>query len=202
MTSVIQQRSKADGSTQLSLLQSLKISCLSRGIRITKEAEDRLTEGGTVPLSIHEYATTGGITLELEGAVFINAPFDEWFCDNPEVVLDIDRATQCTTVHFKEASFPARVLPLPGYLETRDSQGRPVRDVVMSHVDRARLSPIAGCSFSCQFCDSSITRRYEKRPLEQLQEAMAVARHDALLPITHALISGGTPRPSDYVYTR
>ena len=171
------------GSRELSLLQRLKVSCLALGIRITKEAEDRLTESGKVPLSIHEYATTGGVTLEFGGGVFVNAPFDEWFCDDPEATLDLDSDTQQMAVRFGGESIPVRVLSLPGYLETRDSKGRLVREAVMSHVDHARLSPIDGCSFSCEFCDSSITKKYAKRPLEQLLEALVVAQSDNNLPV-------------------
>ena len=92
-------------SRALSLIQQLKTSCLSRGISITKDASDSLTEGGNVPLSIHEYATTGGVTLELDGAVFVNAPFDEWFCDSPESTLDIDKLTGEYFVTFRGESF-------------------------------------------------------------------------------------------------
>jgi hypothetical protein len=66
------------GSKESSIYQRLKISCLSRGIRILKEVEEQLTQGGKVLLSIHEYATTGGITLKLENDIYLNAPFQEW----------------------------------------------------------------------------------------------------------------------------
>lgn len=187
------------GSRELTPPQQLKISCLSRGIRIAPEAEQRLTEGGKVPLSVHEYATTGGVTLDLGEGIYLNAPFDEWFCDDPEAILDVDNAAEQYVVHFRGDPFPARVLPLPGYLEARDTQGRLVRDAVMSHVDRARLSLIGGCSFACKFCDSSAAK-YTRRPVDQLLEALAVARQDAHLPVKHVLISGGTPASRDYAY--
>lgn len=187
-------------SHELSMLQQLKISCLSLGIRIAQEAEDRLSDGGKIPLSIHEYATTGGVTLALAEDVFINAPFDEWYCDHPEATLTIGESPDEYTVQFMGDLFPARVLPLPGYLEVRDERQRLVREVVMSHVDRARISPVAGCSFGCMFCDTTITQKYARRPLEQLLGALEVARQDDLLPVKHVLISGGTPNASDYGY--
>jgi uncharacterized radical SAM superfamily protein len=187
-------------SKELTLAQQLKISCLSRGIRITREAENQLSEGGKVPLSIHEYATTGGITLKLEGDIYVNAPFDEWYCDNPEATLAVDKTTGGYVVYFRGEVFPAHVLPLPGYLEVRDSHGRLVRESVMSHADRARLSPISGCSFSCKFCDSSIRSKYTPKPVDQLLEALVVALRDIRLPVKHVLISGGTPKPRDYDY--
>jgi pyruvate-formate lyase-activating enzyme len=187
-------------SRALSLIQQLKTSCLSRGISITKDASDSLTEGGNVPLSIHEYATTGGVTLELDGAVFVNAPFDEWFCDSPESTLDIDKLTGEYFVTFRGESFSARILSLPGYLGKKDAHGYLIQDAAMSHADRVRISPITGCSFACKFCDSPISRNYSKRPLDQLLFAFSEAKQDKALPIKHAIISGGTPRPSDYSY--
>lgn len=187
------------GSHELTPLQRLKISCFSRGLRIDKAAENHLTQGGNVPLSIHEYATTGGVTLEFEGGIYVNAPFDDWFCDSPEVTLSVDEATGRLVASFMGALFPVHVLPLPGYLETRDGEGRLVRDTVMSHADRARLSPVYGCTFSCQFCDFA-GKKYVRRPVEQLLAALAVARQDALLPVSHVMVSGGTPGPRDYGY--
>ncbi len=70
----------------------------------------------------------------------------------------------------------------------------------MSHADRARLSPIAGCSFRCRFCDSSIRAEYDPRPVDQLLEALTIAKRDTVLPVKHVLISGGTPAPNDYGY--
>jgi hypothetical protein len=187
------------GSRELTPLQHLKISCCSRGIRIAEDAERQLTEGEDVPLSIHEYATTGGVTLKLEGDVYVNAPFDEWFCDEPEATLAVDGATGKYVVYFRGDAFPAQVLPLPGYLEVRDTQARLVRHTVMSHADRARVSPIYGCAFGCKFCDF-LGKKYVRRPVDQLLSALAVARADTVLPVKHVLISGGTPRLRDYEY--
>ncbi len=187
-------------SRELSPHQQLKISCLSRGIRVTREAEQRLSEGGKVPLTIHEYATTGGVTLEFEGGIFVNAPFDEWFCDEPEATLAVNETTDNYEVHYSGECFPTHVLPLPGYLGVRDSAGRAVKDAVMSHADRARLSPVGGCSFKCKFCDSSTVSGYHPKPLDQLREALMVAQMDNRLPVRHAVISGGTPTRLDYGY--
>lgn len=188
------------GSKELSPLQQLKISCLSYGIRITREARDQLSEGGKVPLSIHEYATTGGITIKLEEDIYVNAPFDEWYCDNPEATLTVDKVTGNYVVRFRGNVFPALVLPLPGYLDSQDSHGHLVRESIMSHADRARLSPISGCSFACKFCDSSFRNKYTPKPVDQLLEALDIALRDTRLPAKHVLISGGTPAPQDYDY--
>jgi len=183
----------------LTILQQLKISCLSSGIRITKIAENKLSNGGSVPLSIHEYATTGGVTMLLEGGIYINAPFDEWYCDSPEAILTLEESSDEYVVHFRGNDFHAELLPLPGYLEMNDSDGNPVKDTTMSHADRVRISPIFGCSFKCEFCDF-YKQRYVCRPVKQILEGLTIARKDKLLPVKHVVISGGTPSQRDYGY--
>lgn len=184
---------------ELTIPQQLKISCFSKGIRIDKAAEEKLSEGGEVPLTIHEYATTGGVTFALEGGVYVNAPFDEWFCADAEATLAVDDSSDDYVVHFRGETFPVRVLRLPGYLEAHDPQGNLVKDTVMSHADRVRVSPIYGCAFDCTFCDLA-GLRYVKRPVDQLLVALEVAKQDTRLPVRHVLISGGTPAPRDYGY--
>lgn len=186
-------------SGELSNVQKLKISCLSRGIRILKEAEGQLTNGGKIPLSIYEYTTTSGITLHLENDIYLNAPFNEWYC-NPEASLTIDSITGQYAVLFMDESYPVRILPLPGYLNMLDSNGLFVHDVVMSHADRTRLSPINGCSFSCSFCNSTVNKKYRQRDIGQILEALEAACRDTCLPVKHILISGGTPAAIDYGY--
>jgi hypothetical protein len=186
-------------SNELSNIEKLKISCFSRGIKLTTKAKRQISLDDTRPISIHEYVTTGGITFKLEKNIFINAPFDEWFCDNPEVCLDVDPLTGQYTVEFLDEVFPAQILPLPGYLEQYDESGYRVRETSMSHADRLRISPIYGCSFGCDFCDFK-QLKYTPRSAEQIISSMNIALQDRLLPIKHILISGGTPSPKDYEY--
>lgn len=62
---------------RLSVPERLKLHCFERGIAITRAAETSLSHGGSQPISLHEYATTGGVTLKI-GDVYINAPIDDW----------------------------------------------------------------------------------------------------------------------------
>jgi uncharacterized radical SAM superfamily protein len=182
----------------LSSLQGLKISCLSRGVFITSEARNLISQGGEIPLSIHEYATTGGVTLEIDGGVFVNAPFDEDYCD-PEAILGVDDSKDHFEIKFQGHYFAARVLPLPGYLNKIDSQGNLAIDTTMSHADRVRLSPIEGCAYSCKFCDF-VGKKYIRKPVDQILEGFDIACKDTILLVKHALISGGTPSPLHYDY--
>ncbi|KAF0106816.1 MAG: putative Radical SAM domain protein [Anaerolineaceae bacterium] len=185
-------------SSELTTVQKLKISCLGRGIRISDDIKFRLSAGGKTPLSIHEYATTGGITLKFGDEIYVNAPFDEWYCNNPDAELTVGSNDELQ-ICFHGEYFSAKILPLPGFLGSRDSKGNPVIETVMSHADRIRLSPIYGCSFGCQFCDF-VGKKYLRRPLEQVLEGYEIARQDQALPARHTLISGGTPSQRDYDY--
>ena len=90
-----------------------------------------------------------------------------------------------------------RQLPLPGYLNARASSGLEITEIVMSHGDRVRLSPIDGCAYDCSFCDMA-ELPYIRYSTEELVEALAIAAADEVLPVRHALISGGSPRARHY----
>lgn len=186
-------------STTISNIERLKISCLSRGIKLTSKARNALSANGTQPISIREYATTGGITFAIGNSVFINAPFDEWFCEDPQACLDYDEQNGQYVVNFLDEVFSIRILPLPGYLNQRNENGHLLQETIMSHADRLRISPVYGCAFGCDFCDFKLVK-YEPRPVEQIISSMKTALQDNALPIRHILISGGTPSPADYEY--
>ncbi len=183
----------------MELIESLKISLFVRGIRISPDAEKQMTMNGHIPLTVHEYATTGGVTLILNNGIYVNAPFDEEFCTNPEATLLFDVTSESYVVMFRGNEIQARFVPLPGYLHSRDSSGRPVTATIFSHADRVRISPIQGCTMSCKFCDVP-GQKYDRRPLGQILEGLDIAKADKVLPVYHVLISGGTPSQADFRY--
>ena len=186
-------------SSELSLVQQLKISLFAHGIHITPAAQRVLTRDGAVPLTTHEYHTTDGVTLILPDSVYVNAPFDDPFCSHPEAALSATGDGPGFAVEYGGHEVPAQALPLPGYVDAKSAAGHPIADIVYSHADRIRLSPAFGCTFSCQFCDFP-GRRYGKHALENILEAFDIAREDDALSPSHVLISGGTPGPLDYRY--
>ena len=187
-------------SSELTLSQFLKIKLFSAGLRISSSAREELTAGGTRPLTVREYATTGGITLALEGGVYVNAPFDPPFGESSDIELCFDaQRADPFYLAFPDGEVSTWVVPLPGYLAARDSWGNLITDTTFSHLDRVRLSPVYGCIYSCKFCDIP-GKEFGLRPLEQLLEGLATAKADSALPVRHALISGGTPGPRDYAY--
>jgi hypothetical protein len=180
-------------------LERVKTAALAAGVHVSDEVIRGL--GGGDALTVHEYPTTGGITLVLPQEVLVNAAFDEPFCagtplslvatgDGYELRLDGDRIPVLD------------VLPLPGYLDAVDAAGRAVTDVAMSHADRVRLSPIAGCAYDCKFCD--LPGHYATHSVEQVLAGLDVAIRDDVLPARHVLISGGSPgqNPKQQQYFR
>jgi 2-iminoacetate synthase ThiH len=73
-------------------------------------------------------------------------------------------------------------------------------DVVVTHGDRARLSPLNSCSMKCVFCNIPYDHplsTYQLEPIDQCLAALRLAVKDHRQPARHILISGGTPKPKD-----
>lgn len=175
----------------------LKIHCMAKGIRLEPQVTECLTQGGELPLTIHEYPTTGGVTLRMDD-VYLNAPFDDWYCDRSEATLAVAPGGGFEVRYAGEA-VPCQVLPLPGYLGAINSLGQPVTDTAMSHCDRIRVSPISGCSLDCGFCDVP-SSRYKRHSPEEILASIEVAKQDQSLPTHHLLISGGSPGPHHFAW--
>lgn len=175
-------------------LVDLKIHCMSHGIRVSAAATAALTMDGA-PLTVHEYATTGGITFRIAD-LYVNAPFDDWYCARSKAQLDID-SIGSTVISYLGRQWPCDVLPLPGYLDAVNSLGARVTDTTMSHCDRIRVSPISGCTLDCKFCDLPALR-YTRHRVEEILASIAVAEADTNLPAQHLLISGGSPGPAHF----
>ncbi len=175
----------------------LKIHCLAKGIRLESGVTECLTQGGELPLTIHEYPTTGGVTLRM-GDVYLNAPFDDWYCNRSEAFLAVAPGGGFEVRYAGEA-VPCQVLPLPGYLNEVNSLGQPVIDTAMSHCDRIRVSPISGCSLDCGFCDMP-SGRYKRHDPREILASLEIAKQDQNLPACHLLISGGSPGPRHFAW--
>lgn len=172
-------------------LEDLKIAMLSRGVRMDADTLARL--GGAQNITAHEYATTGGIPFRM-GDIYVNAAFDEWYCDSSTVTFGYDDSPHLV---FAGKRFEIdEVYPLPGYLGCENDRGVRIDDIAFSHLDRVRLSPIVGCAYDCAFCD--LPGRINLRPLADIQSAAEVALADERLPPRHLLISGGSPGPRQW----
>jgi hypothetical protein len=170
---------------------------MANGIRLAPGVFSRLTRDGEVPLTIHEHPTTGGITLRM-GNVYLNTPFDEWYCERSQALLT-EASSGVFEVQYAGEAVQCDVLPLPGYLSELNSLGHRVTDTTISHCDRIRISPISGCTLDCGFCDIP-SMRYQRHEAEEILASVEVAKQDRNVAAHHMLICGGSPGPRHFAW--
>ena len=177
----------------------LKIELMHHGVRLTERAVQALPKGRFNQLVHRDYPTTGGLVIEITPEYYANSAID--YRNTSPFTLDFDGGN-----YFLNGEGEPRavaILPPPRFAldNTMLENGQPARNFVMAHADRARISPIYGCSFHCEFCNAPLVP-YNKTPLAQLGEAFEIALQDDLLKPRHVLISGGTPErtEADYRY--
>lgn len=172
----------------------LKLRLLAEGVRVEPRAHAAWTERYGGPLTLAEYATTSGVALVLPGDLYVNAPIVD---DDAAAELRFDRdgfvVTHLGTV------VPVEPIPVPAFhgqtqVDKLDGSVQRHTNYGVTHTDRCRVSPIAGCAWKCRFCDLPYEHAYRKRHAENLLDVIRVAQDDPLSPARHALISGGTPR--------
>lgn len=172
----------------------LKFRLLADGVRVDGTAERAWTERFAGPLTLAEYATTSGVSLVLPSDLYVNAPVS--VCDDvPELRVygnDFVVVTDGTEVSVDPVPVPAfHELTQPDVL---DGSLQPYTNYGVTHTDRCRVSPIAGCAWKCHFCDLPYEFAYRKRHRDNMLKVILVAAEDPLVPARHVLISGGTPR--------
>jgi len=184
--------------------QRLKFRLLSEGVQITAAGEEALHQRiGDRSLSPADYASTSGLILQLEDDVWVNAPIERY---NPNFVSAtpyfLDTTSDGFVVHGEGFVSTARYWPQPAYHGTHNEYGL-LNNFVVTHGDRARLSPLRGCAMTCTFCnipyDDPISE-YGLKGIEAIVSAARAALDDSLQPARHMLISGGTPKPKDISY--
>jgi hypothetical protein len=173
----------------------LKFDLLANGMSVSNAASKQLLNDSS-SLTASDYPTTNGITMELPGGAYVNVPIDASFAKNTNWTLDWNLEAESFVLNNGKEKHKVRVLPLPSYIGKTDSKGKRFDQVVMTHGDRFRLSPVEGCSFRCAFCDSHL-KNYHIHERSFIDAAIDTAMNDTNLPPRHALISGGTPKPED-----
>lgn len=185
----------------------LKASLMAAGMVLDRETELWLTNADR-PVTLADYASTSGVSLVLPGDVWVNAPIDTInanFVVPGQTRLSVVDGTPCI-VRYGHEPVPVRFIPVPDYHNKVLSDGTRVTDYAITHTDRVRISPIRGCSMTCDYCDIPFDREPDQpkyrgtKPIENLVESVRIALGDPTLPAQHVLISGGTPRKVDYGY--
>jgi Radical SAM superfamily len=190
--------------TTLSAAQRLKFQLLAEGIEISRPARQALREATSHgDLTPADYASTTGLILELDDDVWVNAPINDY---NPNFVSGsrfvLDHGADGLWVHGAGLASPARFWPPPRYHGHAERFG-PLNNFVVTHGDRARLSPVRGCAMTCTFCNIPYDDPldvYGTKPVDALLEAARVALGDERQPAHHMLISGGTPKRPDFEF--
>ena len=178
-----------------------KIELMTHGMNVSNSARRVIGGDEGRPLTLADYASTSGISMELEGNVWVNAPIVD---HNPNFVGETPY-----TLDFRDGKFfvgqngnlfGARPILVPAYHDGNADSGEPYRNLAITHTDRVRISPIEGCAIQCEFCDLPYDSRYRRKDVGDLLESVGVALADKVQPAKHVLISGGTPKKADYRY--
>lgn len=179
----------------------LKIRMMQQGAVFTPIARSKMCQGNFGRIYFPDYPTTRGVILKIDETMYVNVPVR-----NDDTPFCVDFADNRFLLKVKEAILPlnVRVMKEPAYALSgkclRDNK-TPVRELVMTHADRLRISPIFGCSHHCQFCTCN-NQKYKEIPIDDLDQAVQIALEDMNCTPKHALISGGTPQTEEqsYVY--
>lgn len=185
----------------LTPVQRLKLALFTDGMVVTPEARRLISGERGRPLTLADYASTSGISMELEGRVWVNVPIQEFnpnFVDAPPQRLEVEDGE--FWVQSGDLRVRARPVPVPTYHDQLNAWGEPYTSLAITHTDRVRISPVQGCAIACQFCDLPYRQRYRKNSVEALVDSVDRALSDPLSPARHVLISGGTPAEEDYGY--
>jgi radical SAM superfamily enzyme YgiQ (UPF0313 family) len=182
----------------LSEIERMKLDIFANGIKISDSAKKAFVG----PMTMGEYASTSGISMELEGQIWVNAPFSDY---NPNFVSDatitmLDYKNDSYYVKNGKIEIKAKPVPVPSYEDKKAKSGEVFGKLAVTHTDRVRISPVEGCAIACTFCNLPYEFKYRKKLIPDLVESVEVALNDKLLTAKHVLISGGTPKPEDYGY--
>lgn len=188
--------------TTLSEAQRLKFQLLAEGIEISRLARMALREATSEgDLTPADYASTSGLILQLDDDVWVNAPINDY---NPNFVSGsrfvLDYGVDGFWVHGAGLASRAAFWPPPSYHGRMERFG-PLNNFVVTHGDRARLSPVRSCAMTCTFCNIPYDDPldvYGTKPVDALLEAARIAILDPRQPAHHLLISGGTPKRPDF----
>ncbi len=186
----------------LTQIERLKIELITHGLRVSGTARQELSgRGENRPITLADYASTSGISMRLEGHVWVNAPIADHnpnFVQHPACSLDFVEDRFVVRSGLLEAA--AEPVPVPDWHNQTNLWGEPYTSYAITHTDRVRISPIEGCGIVCKYCDLPYEYRYRTKRVEGLVDSIRHAVEDRRVPAKHVLISGGTPRPNDYVY--
>lgn len=176
----------------------LKIRLMQQGSVFTQAARSKMCRSKFGHITFADYATTGGVVVQVNDAIYANVPAK---FENTPFCIDFVETKFVLKYQDKVLPLDINIIPVPQYAlnNTLLKSGTPVRELVMTHADRMRISPIHGCAYHCQFCTCN-NQRYMEIPIEELDQAVQIALKDPNNTPHHILMSGGTPRVEERSY--
>lgn len=176
----------------------LKLRLMQQGAKFTAAARKIMCHSRFGQITFFDYATTGGIVAVLDERVYVNIPVK---FQGTLFIVDVFEDKLILKYDNKTIKISFRIISAPKYAldVERLSDNTPVRELVMTHADRVRISPVHGCSYHCSFCTSN-TAYYKEISCEQLDRAFNIALKDPYNKPCHVLISGGTPNEETNSY--
>lgn len=170
----------------------LKLRLMKQGAIFTPAARGIMCHSRFGQITFLDYATTGGIVAVLDDRVYVNIPVK---IQGTPFSVDVFENELILKYNNKAMKAVFRIIPVPQYAldVTRLSDDTPVRELVMTHADRVRISPVHGCGYHCSFCTSNAAY-YNEISCGQLDQAFNIALNDPYNKPCHVLISGGTPK--------
>ncbi len=179
-----------------------KMTIFREGLRPSDAALKMIAGQDGKVKTTKDYGTTQGIIIEAPGRIYINAPFPQMdpFTKDTKNELDYNPNKEQFVLKMDGGTeIPVRHIPTPEYLDKKNKNGIRYGNIIATHTDRARVSPIMGCALDCQFCNMRTEmNKYLKWDVPTVLDAVQVALDDPVLPAQHLLISGGTPGPIDF----
>ena len=171
-----------------------KLELMVNGVAITDKLKNHLLEK-IGKFYNDDYVTTTGVMLEIgtNQDTYVTAHLNnksKYVLDleNDEVIFYNRKSKEKTDTTIKIWE------PSPYMTQSKLNNNGEYFNYVNSHFDRARISPISGCSFSCAFCSVN-SYDYGLNELPPMDCALTNALQDKR--VTHVLISGGSPKECD-----
>lgn len=176
----------------------LKIRLMQQGAVFTREARANMNHTRFGHIVYEDYATTGGVVVKMDNRIYANVPVKY---ENTPFLVDFKDQKFRLEMNGRMLNTLVEIMPAPGFALNNAllPDGTPVRELVMVHADRMRISPIHGCYFHCLFCTYN-HQRYLEIPCGTLEQAVQTALSDNSVSPRHILISGGTPKQEEGTY--
>ena len=169
-----------------------KLELLVNGVHLTDSLKEHLIKN-IGKFYNDDYVTTTGVMLEIgdNHDAYVTAHLN----DQSQCILDLVDNKVIFTKSGKHIDTAIKIWePSPYMTQANLNNKGEYLNYVNSHFDRARISPINGCSFGCAFCSVN-EYKYHLNDITVIDKALTNALLDKR--VNHVLISGGSPKKED-----